>query len=49
MACNCPSLAVFFLSIDSTGVWTQGLALTKQALHPLRYTSSPFCISLFFS
>jgi hypothetical protein len=34
-------LCSFFFG--STRVWTQGFTLTKQALHHLSHTSSPFC------
>jgi hypothetical protein len=40
-----PFSLFFFLS--STGIWSQGLALTRQALYHLNHTLSPFYFSYF--
>jgi hypothetical protein len=37
----------FLFFLDRTGVWTQGCALTRQALCSLSHTSSPFCSGCF--
>jgi hypothetical protein len=40
----CPWL---LLNTLSTGVWTQGLTLTRQALYYLNYNPNPFCSTYF--
>jgi hypothetical protein len=40
-----PGLVLLFFG--GTGVWTQGFTLTKQVLHHLSHTSSPFCSGYF--
>jgi hypothetical protein len=37
----------FFFSFGNTGVWTQGLVLTRQALYHLNHFTSPFLCWVF--
>jgi hypothetical protein len=38
---------LFFLSFDSTGVWTWGLTLTRQVLYRLSHSASSFVLGIF--
>jgi hypothetical protein len=45
--CSCCCLGFFFFFFSGTGVWTQGLILTRQALSYLSHIPRTFCFTYF--